>query len=152
MSYSKRTFADNDLLTAARMNRLVENTDHVYQQLPQFVVEDLQGLKTGKPAWEARQVDIFSGNVERAAGGRILVAKINFRTPFSSFPIVTAQYVSNDINYREVSVMVNGLSGEKHPSKTGFTVHLTHNKGSAAFPAGSPTNQYFIHYHAVGIV
>lgn len=150
MPFQQVTWNDNELISAAKLNTMAANEDWLHENMPLFSITSVDGVQTGGQLFiQAGYHDVFAGDAELAQDDRIITAKVPFPTPFRYRPIVASSYVSSDINYREVAVMVNGLDGEGQPSKNGITVHLTHNKGSFGFDAVQ--GKYFIHYVAVGI-
>lgn len=150
MPFTPVTWNDNELLDAAKLNQMAANDDFLNESLPIFSITSRDGTSTsGKLFIQAAVYDLFSGTPQLSLDNRIITARIPFPTPFRYRPVVATSYVSSDINYREVAVMINGLDGERQPSRNGITAHITHNKGSFGFD--SAANKYFIHYVAVGI-
>lgn len=149
MVFTNVTWNDNEKVTAEKLNDMAENDTWLKDRLPQFTIISRDGQYGTSPYIEAVSYDIYSSTPESFDSGRILTVQIPFQSAFLYAPIVVAQYVTRDVNYREVSVAVTGLNGQRQPSEDGIKVHVTHNKGSAPFVPQS--NTYFIHYIAMGV-
>lgn len=150
MPYVAVTWNDNELIEASKLNQMCDNLDYLYDRIPQFDITSSDGSHSaGQLFIQAGYHDIFSGSYTTAQSGRIVIADVAFPTPFRYRPIVASSYISEDVNYREVAVMIGSKNGSKQPDKDGFKVHLTHNQGSASFPVSQ--GKFYVHYIAVGI-
>lgn len=150
MPFTPTTWNDNQLIDAATLNQMAANDDYLYDRIPQFSVTSTDGMSTsGQLFIQAGYHDLFGGSYTTAQSGRIVIADVVFPTPFRYRPIVSTSYVSEDVNYREVAVMIGSKNSAKQPDKDGFKAHVTHNQGSAAFP--ELAGKFYIHYVAVGV-
>lgn len=150
MAFSPVTWNDNELVTATKLNQMTDNENYLYDHIALFDITSSDGqYSAGQLFIQAGYHDVIAGTYSTAQNGRIIIADVVFPTPFRYRPIVATSYVSEDINYREVAVMIGSKNGARQPDKDGFKVHLTHNKGSFAFP--EVAGKFYVHYIAVGV-